>query len=122
MASISRHPLELADTRLRISQSAGCDNSGFVQRDDLGRLVVEAIHLERWVDALLVAEDADPQVPRRVHLRGVARLADGHRQPAVWAQVPDFLVSWEKASMNSIGSGKTIVVFWLTPISSSVCR
>jgi hypothetical protein len=27
-----------------------------------------------------------------------------------------------KAAISSIGSGKTIVVFWLTPISSSVCR
>ena len=40
----------------------------------------------------------------------------------VGAQLSNFLVRCWKASMNSIGSGKTIVVFWLTPISSSVCR
>ena len=82
---------------------------------------VQLVELLARVDALLAAEDPDPQIARCLELRVIADWADRDRQPAVGAQLA-FLAIAVKASIRSIGSGKTIVVFWLTPISRSVCR
>ena len=43
---------------------------------------------------------------------------DGSSLPAP----PEVPVNLLNALIISIGTGKTIVVFWFTPISSSVCR
>ena len=90
--------------------------------DDLHRLAIEVVHLLLGIHPLLIDEDPDAQVHRGLDLGGVTGRAHRDGQAAVGAQVSDFFVSCWNASMNSIGNGKTIVVFWFTPISSSVCR
>jgi len=62
--------------------------------------------------------------PRRQDNRQPGELVDaqlGRARPLGVAHSPGF-VALRNGSTTSIGNGKTIVVFWLLPISSSVCR
>ena len=119
---VDRHPFELPLPAAEVPQAAGRDHAGVIDAHDLHRLPIEVVHLLLGINPLLVDEDADAQVHRGLDLAGVTGRAHRDGEAAVGAQVSDFLVSCWNASMNSIGNGKTIVVFWLTPISSSVCR
>jgi hypothetical protein len=85
VAALDRHPLQLALV-IQKPQATGCDHAGLVEGDDLGRPVVEPVELHPAVDALLIAEDPDPEVHRRPQLGVVACRPHGERQPAAGAQ------------------------------------
>lgn len=109
-----------------LAQPTGRDHPGVVQGEDLPAGVVEPVELKLGGHPLLAAEDPLAQLHRGGQLGRGPGGPDRDGEPAVRAQgggqAPDFArIAWN-ASMNSIGTGKTIVVFWLTPISSSVCR
>jgi hypothetical protein len=82
VASVDDHPLELAHPLLRISQPTGRDDPGLIERHDLCRLIVAAVHLQHGIDTLLVAEDLDPQVAGRLDLGGIAGGANSDGQTA----------------------------------------